>query len=661
MRSLADLPIKRKLTGIIMIVSLSALAVACVALGIHAHLAARDQLVRDLSVVADIIAENSRAPLLFEDARAAEDVLKSLRAHGHVISASIYHGKAERFASYQRTPGQPLVPVPADLAFGPVFSAARMTYHARIGPPDDTLGALHIVCDLGELDTNRRNFLIMVAGALAAAIGLAFLLSGWLQHLVTGPLLHLAGVVGKVGRERDYSVRAVQSGKDELGELITGFNGMLAQIQSRDADLQSAHDDLEGRVQQRTAELDAANRHLQQLLAENRESQAQLLAASRAKDEFLAAMSHELRTPLNAVLGFSEVLQEELQGPLNVPQKRSVSNIQSSGAHLLSLINDILDLAKIEAGKESLQLALTEPWALCEASLKLIRPQALKKKLQVDLNAPRNLPALLVDARRVRQILVNLLNNAVKFTPEGGRIGLEVARLEGEGRIRFTVWDTGIGISEANRQKLFKPFVQVDSRLSRQYEGTGLGLSLALRLAEIHGGSLEVESQPGQGSRFSLLLPVSVAPPSAEAQPRPPAPAAPVRTHRPRVLLVEDNERDLEAVKDYLDAKGFDVRIAHDGKEALAQTLERLPDLILMDIQMPGVDGLEATRQLRQRPETARLPIIALTALAMEGDRELCMAAGATDYFSKPVSLSVLTDAIERRLSASETRPLETP
>jgi PAS domain S-box-containing protein len=523
------------------------------------------------------------------------------------------------------------------------------------------------------------------------------------------------------------------------------------------------------RVDERTADLSAAN--------------AELARAAMLKDAFLASMSHELRTPLNAVLGLSEALQEETYGPLNDKQRRSLQSIEESGRHLLALINDILDLAKIGAGQLELALEPASIATIGEASLRLIAQLAQQKRLSVSSEIDPAVTLLVVDARRVKQILVNLLSNAVKFTPAGGSIGLEVVGDPARQTVDLTVWDTGIGIASEHRGDLFQPFVQLDSRLARQYEGTGLGLALVYRMVELHGGSITVTSEVGQGSRFTVTLPwntvgadphssgpivteavvgerprvrrvliVEDSPTTADhlirylqeraissatlrdgaevvglaitmqpdlifldlllpdisgwevltqlkTEPRtsaipvvivsvvderaralglgaadylvkpitrveiqrvltarsPVAPGATIpstyTSPPPLVLLAEDNEATSSMVADYLGEFGYQVVVARTGAEAIARAQEVSPAIVLMDIQMPGMDGLEAIRRIRASAEVADVPIIALTALAMPGDRERCLAAGANAYLSKPVSLRGLASLIETILN----------
>jgi signal transduction histidine kinase/DNA-binding response OmpR family regulator len=526
---------------------------------------------------------------------------------------------------------------------------------------------------------------------------------------------------------------------------------------------------------------DALRRSRDELSAAN----AALEKAARLKDEFLASMSHELRTPLTGILGLSEALQLMTYGNLNEKQSKALKNIESSGRHLLDLINDILDLSKIEAGKFELQFDACSLVDLCQASLQLTKGMAHQKQQVVGFSLNPASIVIHADGRRVKQMLVNLLSNAVKFTPPGGSLGLDVQGSQAEKVVRLSVWDNGIGITRDDLEKLFMPFVQLDSSLSRQQSGTGLGLSLVHRMAELHGGSVQVESTPGAGSRFTIILPWT--PDSAQSDPGARRNAAVLgqvliiednvvdadsmtrslrslgidsavlpsgqnvpqniieigpsiilldahldnisgwevlaeikddeRTHdipvlivsadddRPRALslgaegylhkpfgqeelrteldrvavfterfsrlwkaamhgagativVADDNEVILETIADYLESQRYRVITARNGRELIEMVTEFHPSLILMDIQMPGMDGLEAARRIRalQDPNVARVPIIAITALAMPGDRERCLAAGADEYLSKPIQLDGLIKTIELFLAKREIR-----
>jgi len=403
------------------------------------------------------------------------------------------------------------------------------------------------------------------------------------------------------------------------------------------------------------AEREELERHVQERTRAIAAKNAELARAMRHKDEFLASMSHELRTPLNAVLGLTDAMLEGVGGQ---PLDRHLSwlgDIKSSGAHLLGLINDLLDLARIEAGQLEIDLQPTSPSELAEATIRLVHGAALAKGIKLERNIPLDLPALATDARLVRQILLNLLGNAVKFTPREGLVQFRVRVGATQDTIEFEVSDTGVGIPPDRLADIFQPFVQVDSGLDRQAGGTGLGLALVSRMAERLGGSVSVDSILGIGSTFVVVLPAQGSESRDSGEfvlevPELPSVAAP---RPPRVLLAEDNEANVRTFRDYLTAKGMEVKVVTNGQDAVEAARELLPDVILMDVQMPVMDGLQATRIIRGTSRTKNIPVIALTALAMPGDRERCLDAGADAYMSKPVRLRELAADI-RRLSFSQ-------
>ncbi|MFN9763062.1 MAG: PAS domain S-box protein [Pseudanabaena sp.] len=421
-------------------------------------------------------------------------------------------------------------------------------------------------------------------------------------------------------------------------------------------------------------------------LSERKQAEAQLkyineelLRATKLKDEFLANMSHELRTPLNSILGISESLQEEILGSLNETQLKAIATVESSGEHLLSLINDVLDLSKISAGMIELDIESVSVTNLCSSSLVFIKQQAFNKRIQIHSHIPPLIDNINIniDERRIKQVLINLLTNAVKFTPNEGRITLLLAvgsghAWQGEAtipqRLRdmnspmivFQIVDTGIGIAPNDLQRLFQPFVQIDSALNRQYEGTGLGLALVKQIVELHGGQVTAESEVGKGSCFTFALPYVPSQPiaskskptSTDLQDSLPRDAQPENAIAPLILLAEDNEANIQTFISYLNAINYRVIVAKNGEEAVTLAKENSPDIILMDVQMPIMDGLEATKQIRRDPNLINTPIIALTALAMEGDRDRCIAAGANEYLSKPIKLKQLATVIQQLLSS---------
>jgi PAS domain S-box-containing protein len=392
-------------------------------------------------------------------------------------------------------------------------------------------------------------------------------------------------------------------------------------------------------------------------------------AGNRAKSEFLANMSHEIRTPLNAILGKAETLEEQIYGPLTERQLRALHIIEESGRHLLDLINDILDVSKIEAGKLELYIEEISVRSICQISLRMIKQMAHKKNITVHEDIDSSHERIQADERRLKQILVNLLSNAVKFTPEGGDVGLKFNVKEEDNLAIFEIWDKGIGISEEDARKLFEPFVQLDNRLSREQVGTGLGLSLVFRLTELHNGSVSLKSHVGKGSTFIICIPWKqpdrvkqensdtqfieiqkqvVLPPNWKIEPS-----------EYQILLVEDNKSNIATIKDYLAEKGYHISVAENGIQAVEMAREIRPDLIIMDIQLPKMDGLEATTLLKQSEKCKDIPIIALSALTMNGDKEKALNVGVDEYIVKPVSLKNLNGKVIKTLTKKKIESIE--
>ena len=460
-------------------------------------------------------------------------------------------------------------------------------------------------------------------------------------------------------------------------------------------------------LQQELAEKQQAETQLRQSNQQLAISNQELARATQLKDEFLANMSHELRTPLNAVLGMSEGLHDEIFGSINDRQRNAIATISKSGKQLLSLIENILDLSTMAANNFQLETTDVSIANLCHNSLLSIKKLALKKQIQLRLELPDYLKHtnIQVDDRRFRQVLHDLLSNAVKFTPQSGRITLDVRliqitaplpdeRFKGTDpafiplldrafppqqpattavpwQIAFSIVDTGIGIKPEHLSQLFQPFVQIDSSLNRQYAGTGLGLALVKQVVEMHTGSVCVQSQIDLGSCFTVLMPfipsgeplalakplpqqkpldARIVPPVLSSLSSPPVsddlPANVIKQH-PTILIAEDNPANMETMTGYLESRGYRPIEAENGLQAIELARSHQPDIILMDIQMPDLNGFEAIAHLRQIPECANIPIIALTALASPPDRQKCLDAGADRYATKPVKLSQLVATID--------------
>ena len=461
----------------------------------------------------------------------------------------------------------------------------------------------------------------------------------------SGPQLIANEIVGRVWSFRDVTARndaerALRAARDELESRVV----------ERTIKLIAANQKLEVEIAERSRaeqELKMSYKKLELALAEASRFRAQAEAASSAKSEFLANMSHELRSPLTAVIGFSNLLGDQLFGKLNEKQAGYVTEISEAGHHLLTLINDILDLAKVESGKIEIRLSDVDLSELLDHCWVIIREMVSKKELNFKMTVSEDLKAktILADNVRLKQMVINLLSNAVKFTPAGGSIQLEAEILRKH--ILISVSDTGIGLKAEDQKRIFDAFEQLDSSLSKQEHGTGLGLALVRNLVELHGGSVSVESDgEGMGSTFRLILPhiepgkdldSQLTPEPLDFQRNALADLSVQDKNRHKVLVVEDNESNMKVVTDLLVAFGYDVIQSFSAEEAVQRAEPEQPSLILMDISLPGMDGLTATKVLKNNPATAHIPVVALTAHAMKDDEARAREAGCDAYILKPI------------------------
>lgn len=410
--------------------------------------------------------------------------------------------------------------------------------------------------------------------------------------------------------------------------------------------LEQEHQNLEKTVTARTEELSASLERLQ-------DTNLRLLEANRHKSRFLSSMSHELRTPLNAILGFADLLRGQFFGALNEKQLQYVNQLDTSGRHLLALINDLLDIAKIDSGAIELVPEKFAPREFVDATVSMMNAQFRRKNLEVEIVHDPRVEVMTGDLRKCKQIMLNLLSNALKYTPEGGRIMIET-KSEGRRGIRVSVTDNGIGIEPSEQEKIFSEFHQADRVRDEQLGGTGIGLALTKRLVELHGGSIGVKSEVGKGSTFWFMLPIHSLPAERNNALLPDLASSP-RSRELRILVAEDNEVNISLIIDMLSMHGHNVAVARNGEEAIDLAKAHKPDLILMDIRMPVMDGLEATRRLRAMDDFADTPIIAVTASAGSDAEEECLAAGCTAHLAKPIQTKELFAMLERHLPVAST------
>jgi signal transduction histidine kinase/DNA-binding NarL/FixJ family response regulator len=619
----------------------------------------RQATIDQLEVQARMMEFNSDGVLAFHEAEAAEDLLQSMSLHPAVEVACLLDASGEVFASYTKTAGAPLN-LPARLVPGARAGVDDadieiVTPVREDGDDSEPLGTLYIRANTHNLAAHMaaqiRYIALVSAGSLLAAMAII----AFLQKAISGPILRLTEAAQVITREEDYSIRVDHDSLDELGTLYSSFNRML------DA-LKSTHDQVANQAEQLAQEVAVRTQTEADLVVAKDAAEA----SDRAKSQFLANMSHEIRTPLTGILGFTDVLLAGGDDGDVARRQEYLMTIQASGQHLLGLINDILDLSKIESGRLEFASEACHPDRLVTEVVRVLQVKANEKSLDLDVRWETKIPQIIfTDAARVKQALLNVIGNAIKFTARGGvEIVVRLVSFQGRPHLEFEVRDTGIGVAADKLEKIFDPFVQADNTVTRKFGGTGLGLAISRRIARGLGGELTAASEVGQGSRFTLRIQIGdvsgvpLIEPAAVERIRlaPGAGVDAVHKLPPLdILVVEDGETNRKLIKVLLQRAGARVVTAENGAVGVGRALECRFDLILMDMQMPVLDGYSATRRLRDAGVT--LPIIALTAHAMTADRKKCLDAGCTDYLTKPINAEEMFAAIQRTLASSSCAP----
>jgi signal transduction histidine kinase/ActR/RegA family two-component response regulator len=636
--------IKNKLTGVIMLTSFIALMTASIAFAIYEFSKFRTTMVKEMSSMALMIGFNSTAPLEFNDSNEGKEVLEAFRADPRIILAETFNSEGKVFAFYQ-TPDLKDRPIPQKpKADGDYFEDGYLSIYKPIIHKEDRIGTIHILMDSRELEKRFKEYGMIVFGVVLFSSIVAFLFSSFIQKTISKPVLHLAETAERVSSEKDYSIRAEKNSNDEVGILIKRFNQMLSQIQERDIALKSAHNNLEDRVKERTKELNLAKEEAEK--------------SNQAKSDFLSRMSHELRTPLNAILGFGQLLNIDENEPLIESQKDKVDEILTAGNHLLELINELLDLARVESGKLTLSLDEVNFLEVINEVISIITPLANQRNIQIISPEQKYMDfTIIADRIRFKQVMLNLMGNAVKFNRENGSIILEIEDVK-EDRVVIHIADTGRGMSKDKLDSLFESFNRLDAD-DTGVEGTGIGLNITKNLVELMDGAITVQSVPDEGSRFSVELTKRDNLKSSEEKlvitPSKKIPHA-GGDNKYTILYVEDNPANLALVKQILSVRSeFSLLTAYEAQLGIDLANFQQPDLILMDINLPGMDGVTAMKHLRANKRTSKIPIIAMSANAMQPQIDKALLAGFDSYITKPIRVDYFLETINHHLNINYT------
>ncbi len=682
MKTFAQVSLKRKLLIVFMSTAIVALLLACTAFVLNDIRLLKKISQAALAGQAQLLGNNSTAALRFQDPEAGQETLSSLKLQSEYLIGALYDEKGNLFASYKNTDAH-TVPPHRNLIDLDNLSYNYLAVHHTIIHHSQPIGSIYLLSNISSLRSAFIGYISIAGLVFLVSLLVAFMLSTTLQRIISEPILRLATVARQVSKEKDYSLRIQKTSQDEVGTLIDRFNEMLAYIEERDSDLAKHQEHLEDLVLERTNELSATNSQLkeevkvraqaEQLVAQSArdlakknlelaEARDNALEAARLKANFLATMSHEIRTPMNGILGFTGIL---LDSDLTNAQRDSAETVRASAENLLTIINDILDYSKIEAGKLSLNRMDFDLQVTLEDVLELLGTQASAKNIElVGLIDPNLRTWLHGDPQRLRQILLNLVGNGIKFT-ESGEVTVHVTKVSQKDKavqIRFEIRDTGVGIPSDVQSLLFQPFSQVDSSSTRRHGGTGLGLAICKQLTELMEGTIGVESQPGNGSLFWFVIKLEEG-----TLTNPPEVIPRANLQGLRICCVDDNDTNRKLIQQYSKEWGMQFLESNNSTNTvslLEQSFEKEKpcDLIILDWQMPTMDGLTLAKHIRNHPHLQTVRIVIMTSAGQRGDALASQQAGIHAYLTKPVRKAQLYSCLVHLMgNRPESAPSQQP
>ncbi len=669
---LKRLPLRWRLTLLITGVSAVTLGLSLAGYIALEYLRFRQELTIRTQATERFYAASATAALQ-ADRQATGFSLRALEAESMIAAAALYSPNNKLLAKYLRAGADEYIPLPRSQRLWDLVNDELITFRPLI-VNGELLGTLYLKASSPE--EARERLLVPLRGMAALFLGsilIAFFVSRVLQRSISEPIIKLADAARHIAADRDFTVRVNLESSGESAVLIQAFNGMIETIQERDAELNVAYQKAEQareKLAVTNAMLAETNRTLEVKVLERtaklEEAMTAAKEANKAKSAFLAKMSHELRTPMNAIIGYSEILLEDAEDGGDTAMADDLKKILSAARHLLGLINDVLDLSKIEAGRMDLYVEKFDPVVMIGEVASTIQPLIDKNHNRLVVDCGENLGHISADLTKLRQVLFNLLSNASKFTHEG-TITLATRRLtDGADRFEFKVTDTGIGMTPEQLGKLFEAFSQAEASTAAKYGGTGLGLAISRQFARLMGGDVTVTSVAGQGTTFTVVVPAIVDAAKAKPAAKPVAPApvpAPIappatgasRNGAGRILIIDDDPAVQEALKNVLGREGYVVTTALDGRAGLDHARAQRPDVVILDMLLPEVDGESVLNRFKATPELQRVPIVLLTLSEADGQG---FALGAADYVTKPIESSRLLPVLAKLRAGRANNPI---